>query len=191
MRFYFNMLPASFTYTAVATAKIVLYPMGPVSTQTEVECTCGVPAVPCSVHWRYTAAYAGYLQQGMVSYGSILYTAHTLPASGSVPAAYTAATLPVHSTSVWAVIKRVAMALHVYCDVPGSPCLSKNGSNASRNLMEMHRCDPYLFWDGCNKIQILGPDSQLVGRYNTISSESKAMQWIYATNGQHLSYQLR
>ena len=80
-----------------------------------------VPTVPCSVHCRYTAAYAVYLQYRllihcwhtadcsvhcaytacMVSYGSILYTAHTLPASGSVPAVYVQPTLPVHSTSVW------------------------------------------------------------------------------------------
>ncbi len=31
-------------------------------TQTEVECTSSVPAVPCSVHCRYTSAYAVYMQ---------------------------------------------------------------------------------------------------------------------------------
>ncbi len=62
-----------------------------------------VPTVPCSVHCRYTAAYAVYLQYRLLihCYGSILYTAHTLPASGSVPAVYVQPTLPVHSTSVW------------------------------------------------------------------------------------------
>ncbi len=46
-----------------------------------------------SVHSKYTADWPL-----MAAY---LYTAHTLPASGSVCAAYTGFILPVHSTSVW------------------------------------------------------------------------------------------
>ncbi len=55
-------------------------------TQTEVECTCSVPAVPCSVHCRYTAPYAVYLQ-----YRLLIHCWHT--ADCSVHCAYTACTL--------------------------------------------------------------------------------------------------
>ena len=62
--------------------------------QTEVECTCSVPPVPCSVHCMYTASIIVHCT----------YTATKWQCICSVHAAYIAARLPVHSTSVWGVV---------------------------------------------------------------------------------------
>ena len=78
--------------------------------------------MPCSVHCRYTAAYAVYLQyrhihcqigirRSILADGVPRYIRST-QCTCSVRAAYTAATLPVHSTSVWEWIFLLFAALH-------------------------------------------------------------------------------